>query len=68
MHRPARTWCSTEENDPHGEHGFGSFDLVGQKVFWKIDYDDRKMQQGSEDPSDPERTLRVVRLMLASEC
>ncbi|WP_257187520.1 MULTISPECIES: DUF3768 domain-containing protein [Bradyrhizobium] len=39
MHRPARTSCSTEENDPHGEHGFGSFDLVGQKVFWKIDYD-----------------------------
>ncbi|TWH92995.1 DUF3768 domain-containing protein [Bradyrhizobium daqingense] len=57
----------TEENDPHGEHDFGSFDLVGRKFFWKIDYYDRKMQHGSEDPSDSERTLRVLTLMLASE-
>jgi hypothetical protein len=28
----------TPMNDPHGEHDFGSFTLVGRKFFWKIDY------------------------------
>ena len=44
-----------ENNDPHGEHDFGSFDLCGRKFFWKVDYFDRAMQFGSEDPSDPIR-------------
>ncbi|MEY9633353.1 hypothetical protein ABIF66_001582 [Bradyrhizobium japonicum] len=57
----------TQENDPHGEHDFGSFDLVGRKFFWKIDYYDEDMRFGSEDPSDPKRTTRVLTLMLASE-
>src|SRR5713226_7059310 len=26
------------DNDPHGEHDFGSFALAGRKFFWKIDY------------------------------
>jgi hypothetical protein len=26
------------DNDPHGEHDFGSFDLADAKFFWKIDY------------------------------
>ena len=43
----------TEDNDPHGEHDFGSFELCGRKFFWKIDYYDRAMEYGSEDPSDP---------------
>ena len=25
-----------EDNDPHGEHDFGSFELCGRKFFWKI--------------------------------
>src|SRR5437879_496247 len=48
------------DNDPHEEHDFGSFDLVGRKFFWKIDYYDKDLQCGSEDPSDPERTMRVL--------
>ena len=28
----------TEDNDPHGEHDFGSFELCGRKFFWKIEY------------------------------
>jgi hypothetical protein len=28
----------TEDNDPYGEHDFGSFMLDGQKFFWKIDF------------------------------
>ena len=56
-----------EENDPHGEHDFGSFEFAGRKIFWKIDYYDAKMEFGSEDPADPSKTTRVLTIMLASE-
>jgi len=54
-------------NDPHGEHDFGSFDLAGDKFFWKIDYYDPTLESGSEDPTDPTKTTRVLTLMLAAE-
>ena len=54
-------------SDPHGEHDFGSFDLAGQKIFWKIDYYDSAVQYGSEDPADPGVTTRVLTVMLAAE-
>ena len=54
-------------NDPHGEHDFGSFSVRDQKLFFKIDYYDKTLEWGSEDPSDPEKTTRVMTLMLASE-
>lgn len=57
----------TEDNDPHGEHDFGSFELGGTAFFFKIDYYDERMDHGSEDPSDPTKTTRVLTLMLASE-
>jgi hypothetical protein len=57
----------TSENDPYGEHDFGSFCHNGHKIFWKIDYYDRTMTKGSEDPSDPKQTLRILTIMLASE-
>ena len=56
-----------EDNDPHGEHDFGSFDLAGRKFFWKIDYYDRRLKWGSDDPADPEKTARVLTIMLAEE-
>lgn len=55
------------DNDPHKEHDFGSFDLTGHKFFWKIDYYDSTLAFGSDDPSDPEQTTRVLTLMLAEE-
>jgi hypothetical protein len=59
---------STADNDPHGEHDFGSFEVEGYKmIFWKIDYYDAAMELGSEDPSDPGKTTRVLTIMLASE-
>jgi hypothetical protein len=58
----------TSDNDPHREHDFGSFDLNGEKLFWKIDYystDDPAL--GSEDPSDAAKTERALTIMLADE-
>jgi hypothetical protein len=55
------------ENDPRQEHDFGSFDIEGQTFFWKIDYYTPKLDGGSEDPSDPTMTMRVLTIMLADE-
>jgi DNA-directed RNA polymerase subunit RPC12/RpoP len=57
----------TPDNDPYGEHDFGCFELGACKFMWKIDYYDQRCEFGSEDPSDPRRTTRVLTLMLASE-
>ncbi len=57
----------TPDNDPHGEHDFGSVTAAGRKFFWKIDYFDAKMEFGSEDPADPTKTTRVLTIMLVSE-
>jgi len=57
----------TADNDPHGEHDFGSFEVAGEKFFWKIDYYDERCEFGSEDPSDPEKTTRVLTIMFADE-
>ena len=57
----------TADNDPHGEHDFGSFDMVGRKFFWKVDCYDANMEFGSDDPADPSKTTRVLTLMLAED-
>ncbi|MFV0295996.1 MAG: DUF3768 domain-containing protein [Paracoccus sp. (in: a-proteobacteria)] len=57
----------TPDNDPYGEHDFGSFVLDGQKLFFKIDYYDLETRHGSPDPADPDVTCRVLTVMLASE-
>jgi uncharacterized protein DUF3768 len=54
----------TPDNDPHGEHDFGSFEYAGKTIFWKIDSYDRDLNYGSPDPSDENVTTRV---MLAEE-
>lgn len=55
------------DNDPHGEHDFGAFDLAGHKFFFKVDYYDRRLKFGSDDPADPEKTTRVLTIMLAED-
>lgn len=57
----------TPDIDPHGEHDFGSFRHGGETIFWKFDYYDRTLAAGSENPADPEATIRVLTIMLASE-
>jgi hypothetical protein len=59
--------CFTPQTDPYGEHDFGSLEFQGRKVFWKFDYHDKSSMYHSPDASDPEQTLRVLTIMLASE-
>lgn len=55
------------DNDPYHEHDFGSLEHCGQKIFWKIDYYDKQLQYGSEDPANVAITTRVLTIMLAAE-
>ena len=57
----------TRDNDPHGEHDFGSVELAGQTYFFKLDYYANDMSGGSEDPAAPEKTTRVLTIMRADE-
>jgi hypothetical protein len=57
----------SEENDPYGEHDFGSVDHQGETYFWKFDYWDENYECGSEDPSDLAKTRRVLTIMHSSE-
>ena len=57
----------TGDNDPHGEHDFGSLRIAGHHVFWKIEYYDERMEFGSEDPTDVGKTTRVLTVMLAED-
>ena len=67
IRRVATFSAFTADNDPHGEHDFGSFELEGRKFFWKIDCYDSTMTFGSDDPADPSKTTRVLTIMLAEE-
>lgn len=55
----------TEDNDPHGEHDFGSLSWFGSIVYWKIDYYNRVMGAW-EDPTS-QNCNRVMTVMLADE-
>jgi hypothetical protein len=55
------------DNDPYSEHDFGSIEAANERILWKIDYYDRRLEFGSPNPSDPSVTTRVLTIMLASE-
>jgi len=65
IHKTATFDTFTLDNDPHGEHDFAAFDIGAETFFWKINYYDRKLEFGSEDPADSTKTTRVLTLMLA---
>ena len=54
-------------NDPYEEHDFGSFEVDGQTIIFKIDYYDKALAFHSPDPADPAVTERVITIMLAEE-
>jgi hypothetical protein len=55
------------DNDPHGERDFGDLELFGASLLWKIDYYDRDLRFGSNDPADAAMTARVLTVMLEEE-
>ncbi len=55
----------SEDNDPYGEHDFGSLVWFDEKVFWKIDYYDQNLEFGL-DPLD-KNCKRVLTILLAEE-
>ena len=63
----AKDTAFTEDNDPWGDHGFGTVEVMGEKLFWKIDLYDRALEYGSDDPADPARTHRVLTILFPSE-
>ena len=54
-----------EDNDPYGEHDFGSLKVAEEKIFWKIDYYNENLSKWC-DPLDPD-CQRVLTIMLAEE-
>lgn len=57
----------TEDNDPYGEHDFGSVKLAGETWFWKIDLYDTNYEYRTPDPLDLGVTRRVLTVMQAHE-
>lgn len=54
-----------EDNDPYGEHDFGSLSWEGEKIFWKIDYYDPAFRAWADPLSD--ECERVLTVYLAEE-
>ena len=57
----------TEDNDPYGEHKSGSVTQNGVLYFWKIDYYNKNLTEGSRDPTDEKVTTRVLTILRSNE-
>lgn len=57
----------SEDNDPYHERDFAAVEVMGTKIFWKIDVYDTGYLYGSENPEDPAQSRRVLTLMLPIE-
>lgn len=55
------------DNDPYGEHDFGSVNLDGDLYFWKIDYYNPDMCTFCDPYVEENQPVRVLTLMLSSE-
>ena len=56
-----------DERDPWDNHAFVSVEHDGQTFFAKIDYYNRDLSTHSKDAADPQKTCRVMTIMLAEE-
>jgi hypothetical protein len=57
----------TADNDPYGEHDFGAVTVLGERLFFKIDYYDLTLRAHSPNAADAAVTHRVLTIMLANE-
>ena len=44
-----------------------TFEVDGEKVWFKIDYMDQNMEYGSEDPADRHKTVRVGTILFPDD-
>lgn len=56
-----------EENDPYGEHDFGTFEFLGERLFFRIDYFHPDHDTLAPVPGNIELCRRVLNIMLAEE-
>ncbi|KAI9129396.1 DUF3768 domain-containing protein [Acaryochloris sp. CCMEE 5410] len=56
-----------EDNDPWKEHDYGRVEFQDEQYLWKIDYYDKSLKYGSEDPRNTAFTTRVLTIMHSSE-
>lgn len=54
-------------NDPYSEADFGSIEIDGQTIFWKIDYYGKDLVSVSLDPANQDITTRVMTIGLLAE-
>jgi hypothetical protein len=57
----------TEDNDPYGDHSFGSVTVCDKVIWWKIDLYDEAFLYGAPDPLDAAQTRRLLTLLFPSE-
>ena len=56
------------DNDPDGHHDFGTVEVFGTTVWFRIDlHDAQDWNHGSEAPDDPARTWRVLTVLFPSD-
>jgi hypothetical protein len=55
------------DSDPYGLHEMGVLEIEGERVWFKFDLYDEHYEYGSEAPTDPTRTRRVLTLLFPSE-
>lgn len=72
LHQARQFDAFTEDNDPYGEHDCATFKIPTalcreEEFMFKIDYYDRNLEFGSNDPADPTITRRVMTLMYARD-
>jgi hypothetical protein len=68
VYRAARAFNTfTEQNDPHGEHDFGRFNVGDEEFMFKFDYFALDEMFGSEHPEDPNATIRIMSIFYASD-
>lgn len=63
--RALREWTPPEGD--RSERDLGYVQVDGHKIMFKVDYYAPDLQWGSEDPADPEQTIRVITVMLPSD-
>lgn len=56
-----------EDIDPYGTHEMGTMEVMGKKVWFKIDLYDRAYQYGSPNPTSLADTRRVLTILFPSD-